>query len=272
MISNMADTGGWAAPLDEPQLRANRADIHAPDAIFVGDQESPAAVCGRRSSAMALSRDDEMRLDWEPQAICNQSVASSGVLHQFVQKEVASAYIAAADFSNQTTRGKSNSQLYPKSRLGAQLSLVSQLISSGSQARVFYTVQNGYDTHAAQLYVHADLLREFSDAVSAFLNDLKRQNLDDRVVVLAFSEFGRRIRENDSQGTDHGTVGPVFLAGSPVRGGLYGAAADLSNLDQGDLRVQIDFRQVYATILDAWLGVASKGILGGDFEKLSLVA
>ncbi len=86
----------------------------------------------------------------------------------------------------------------------------------------------------------------------------------------SLSEFGRRVKENDSLGTDHGTAGPVFLAGSPVRGGLVGDAPDLSDLEAGDLKMQTDFRQVYATILDEWLGVDSKAVLGGTFDTLSL--
>ena len=150
--------------------------------------------------------------------------------------------------------------------------MVSQLLKSGSPARVYYTIQSGYDTHSTQLYAHAQLLGEFSSALKAFLDDLKAARLDDRVVVLAFSEFGRRVAENDSQGTDHGAAGPVFLAGSPVRGGLVGAPPDLVNLDSGDLRMQIDFRSVYAALLDNWLSVDSKEILGGSFDKPAILS
>ena len=94
--------------------------------------------------------------------------------------------------------------------------------SKRAPSRVYYTIQSGYDTHSTQLYAHARLLGEFAGAIKAFLDDLAANGLDDRVFVLAFSEFGRRVAENDSQGTDHGTAGPVFLAGSPVQGGLVG--------------------------------------------------
>jgi len=104
------------------------------------------------------------------------------------------------------------------------------------------------------------------------LDDLKRAQLDDRIVVLAFSEFGRRVKENDSQGTDHGTAGPVFLAGSPVDGGLLGNRPDLSDLDKGDLKVQFDFRQVYATLLDRWFELEPKQVLGASFETLPLLS
>jgi uncharacterized protein (DUF1501 family) len=107
--------------------------------------------------------------------------------------------------------------------------------------------------------------------MKAFLNDLKRAGLDDRVVVLAFSEFGRRVAENDSQGTDHGTAGPVFVAGQPVKAGLIGAAPNLADLQDGDLKTQHDFRQVYATLLDDWLGVSSGEVLGAKFERLQIL-
>ena len=96
--------------------------------------------------------------------------------------------------------------------------------------------------------------------------------MEDRVVVLAFSEFGRRVKENDSEGTDHGTAGPVFLAGKPVRGGLLGEAPDLSDLDAGDLKSTCDFRQVYATLLQDWLATPASKILGAEFDRLPLLA
>ena len=104
------------------------------------------------------------------------------------------------------------------------------------------------------------------------MDDLKASGLDDRVLVMTFSEFGRRIAENDSQGTDHGTAGPVFLAGKPIKGGLIGNAPDLSDLVDGDLKVQHDFRSVYATILKQWLDVDPVSVLGDDFKPLPFLA
>src|SRR5262249_56854456 len=113
------------------------------------------------------------------------------------------------------------------------------------------------DTHSAQLFTHANLLFELSGALKAFLDDLTAAKLADGVVVLLFSEFGRTVSENGSAGTDHGTSGPVFLAGAGVKGGLVGATPSLLDLDpeHGDLRRSLDFRQVYATVLDGWLGL-----------------
>jgi uncharacterized protein (DUF1501 family) len=151
-----------------------------------------------------------------------------------------------------------------------RLDLVARSIKAGSSARVYYALQSGYDTHAGQLPNHARLLGDFSGAVRAFLDDLSAARLDDLVVLMAFSEFGRRPRENGSLGTDHGTAGPLFLAGRPVRGGLVGATPRLGELVDGDLKWSIDFRSAYATILDGWGDISAETVLGGRFGRLPL--
>ena len=156
----------------------------------------------------------------------------------------------SANLTRQTDSAKSG---YPETKLATKLQLVSKLLKLGGGTRIYYVSQSGYDTHAAQLYTHSQLLHELAGALKAFLNDLKASKLDERIVVLAFSEFGRRVEENGSAGTDHGAAAPVFLAGSPVRGGLTGQHPSLTDLDQGDLKMAIDFRQVYATLLAQWL-------------------
>ena len=131
-------------------------------------------------------------------------------------------------------------------------------------------MQGGYDTHAVQLPTHANLLRELSGGLLAFLDDLQAAGLAERVGVLAFSEFGRRVEENGSLGTDHGTAGPVFLAGPAVNAGLIGTMPNLAELENGDPKMTTDFRQVYATVLSDWLGVPSAEVLGSTFEPLPL--
>ncbi len=136
--------------------------------------------------------------------------------------------------------------------------------------RVFYVSQGGYDTHSDQLNDHSRLLREFSVSLSAFMKDMKESKLDDRVMVLAFSEFGRRVAENGSHGTDHETAGPVFIAGPSANNGLQGTYPSLTDLDEGDLKMTVDFRQVYASILQTWLNVSPAPILNGSFEPISI--
>src|SRR5262245_51176299 len=143
------------------------------------------------------------------------------------------------------------------------------MLKAGSAARVYYTAQGGYDTHAAQPFAHSGLLNEFAGAVAAFLADLGAAKLADRVAVLAFSEFGRTIKENDSGGTDHGTAGGVFLAGAGVKGGVCGTQPSLTELEQGEPKMTTDFRRVYAAVLSDWLGLPVAG-LGGTFEPAKL--
>src|SRR5262249_16833035 len=130
----------------------------------------------------------------------------------------------------------------------------------------------GYDTHSGQFPTHAALLGEWAGALRAFLDDLGAAGLAERVAVLSFSEFGRTVKENGSAGTDHGTAGPVFLAGPRVKPGLHGTQPSLLDLDpvHGDLRVTLDFRRVYAAVLEDWLGLPAQAALGGNYERLPL--
>ena len=167
-------------------------------------------------------------------------------------------------------RSSKKDAVYPDTALAQKLALIAQLLKGGFAARVYYTAQSGYDTHAGQGPMHASLLAELSGALLAFLDDLHRAKLADRVAVLCFSEFGRRVAENGSAGTDHGTAAPVFLAGPGVNSGLLGATPSLSDLEDGDIKMAIDFRRVYASVLEEWLKVPSRAALGGEFEPLSL--
>ena len=160
---------------------------------------------------------------------------------------------------------------YPDSGLANQLQMISKLISASFATRVYYAFQGGFDTHANQLGTHARLMRDVAGSVRAFQEDLRAHKLGDRVVILAFSEFGRRVSENGSQGTDHGAAAPMFLFGDKIKGGIHGNPPDLKNLLDGDVRHQVDFRQVYASVLDDWLGVRADGVLKRKFDKLVVV-
>jgi uncharacterized protein (DUF1501 family) len=167
-------------------------------------------------------------------------------------------------------RIKDTGAKYPATGLAGRLREIARLIKGGVATRVFYTSQGSYDTHFVQLSLHANLLAELSGALKAFLDDLAVAELADRVLVLCFSEFGRRVQENGSQGTDHGTAGPVFLAGPKVQAGLLGEAPKLLDLQDGDLKMTVDFRRVYAGVLRDWLGLPARAALGGDFDPLPL--
>jgi uncharacterized protein (DUF1501 family) len=160
---------------------------------------------------------------------------------------------------------------YPNSRFGSSLRLVAQMIAGNLPTKVYYAHMTGFDTHATQRGAHENLLREMADGVEAFYRDLEAQGNADRVLVLAFSEFGRRVAENGSAGTDHGTAAPMFVFGKKIKGGLYGQQPSLTDLTDGDLRHAIDFRSVYATVLDKWLGADPAKILGSSFDRVAFI-
>jgi uncharacterized protein (DUF1501 family) len=160
---------------------------------------------------------------------------------------------------------------YPNSALANHLKLAAQLIDGGLGARLFYVALDGFDTHAGQAQAHANLLREVSDAMTAFYRDMAARGHRDRILMMTFSEFGRRARENGSRGTDHGAAAPMILVGGRVRAGVVGAHPSLSDLEAGNLRFHTDFRQVYAAILDRWLGVSSRQVLERDFRQVDIL-
>ncbi len=151
------------------------------------------------------------------------------------------------------------------------LNLVARLIKQGFGTRVFYVAIDGFDTHASQAERHSALLQEVSGAIGTFFQTLKEGEHDKKVLLLTFSEFGRRVKENGSRGTDHGAASCLFVAGPAIKGGPVGDHPKLSDLDSGDLRHAIDFRRVYATLLDQWLGVDSRAVLNGQFAHLPLL-
>lgn len=160
---------------------------------------------------------------------------------------------------------------YPKNRLASSLQLVGQLIAGGLKTRVFYVNQGGYDTHADQKNTHDRLMAELATSLSAFCEDLKKQGNFNRVLVLTFSEFGRRLKENASGGTDHGAAGPMFVLGGAVKPGIFGTYPSLTDLQDGDLKYSTDFRSVYATVLKNWLQTDPVAILKRDFPLLPIV-
>lgn len=158
---------------------------------------------------------------------------------------------------------------YPRTQLGRQLAMVGAMIRAGLPTRVYYVSHGGFDTHSGQGGAngrHAQLLQQFSQAIAAFYDDLREQQNDGRVLTMSFSEFGRRVAQNASGGTDHGTAAPMFLFGPMVQPGLLGAPPSLTDLDNGDLKYTTDFRSVYAGILANWMLADPMAILDGNFR------
>jgi uncharacterized protein (DUF1501 family) len=157
---------------------------------------------------------------------------------------------------------------YAPNSLPMQLQLVANLIITGFGTRIFYVMIDGFDTHSQQADGHRKLLAQLSDGIANLFNTLKNGGHDKRVLVMTFSEFGRRVQENGSKGTDHGAASCLFVTGPALKGGVVGAHPSLKDLDSGDLKYGVDFRRVYATLLDCWLHCDSKAVLGGKFEHL----
>jgi uncharacterized protein (DUF1501 family) len=179
--------------------------------------------------------------------------------------------ILAGDEIRKVAGHLSDSSTYPRDPFSLKLRLVSELISAGAPTRVYYVGLGGFDTHAAQEGRHDRLLEQLGQGLDAFVKDLTQKGLLDRVLVMTFSEFGRRVAENASGGTDHGAAAPMLLIGSAVKPGIHGQHPSLTDLDQGDLKFQVDFRGVYATVLEQWMGVASQPILGDRFSGVEIL-
>jgi len=159
---------------------------------------------------------------------------------------------------------------YPQDEFGNSLRAAAALIDARIGTRVISVELGGFDTHNAQRSQHDDRMRRLDAGLGAFLEDVGASTAGQDVVVVAFSEFGRRVEENGSGGTDHGVAGPMFVAGAKVKGGLYGRHPSLSDLVDGDLAMTTDFRSVYGTLI-AWLGIDSAKILGASYPKLAIV-
>ena len=194
----------------------------------------------------------------------------AGDTMDFLRRTALGAEVSSDKILEITRRTKSSVD-YPASQLGNSLNLVSRLIAGGLPTRVYYVSLGGFDTHANQLPSHERLMTDLNAALSSFVKDLKSQGNFERVLLLSFSEFGRRVQENGSGGTDHGAAAPLFILGGGVKPGLYGTYPSLTDLHDGDLKFSTDFRSVYATALEKWLGAPSEMVLGRKFPLLPFV-
>ncbi|MEP4077425.1 DUF1501 domain-containing protein [Haloferula sp.] len=160
---------------------------------------------------------------------------------------------------------------YGTTPIARSLSMVARMVAGGMPTRVYYVSHGGFDTHNQQTNSHDRLLGQLDEALKSFFADLKEQGNADRVTLMTFSEFGRRVKENNSAGTDHGQASCLFVAGAPVKGGIYGKQPSLTDLSKGDLKHGIDFRSVYATVLEDWMKTKSAPILKGSYDTLGFM-
>lgn len=168
--------------------------------------------------------------------------------------------------------GYTTKATYPATPLGRSLALAAQMVGSRLGTRVLYIQHGSFDTHTFQPQTQDRLLADFANSIAAFYADLAAHGNDKRVMTMTFSEFGRRVGENASHGTDHGTAAPLFMIGGNIKGGLYGTHPSLDDLDNGDLKYGTDFRSVYATVLEKWLDRPSNAIVRGRFPTLGVLA
>lgn len=190
---------------------------------------------------------------------------SSFILRTACEAQIASAKVRKAVARHSKTK-------FPHGRLSSQLQKVASMITAQLPTRIYYVAMGGFDTHAGETGRHSRLMGQFSKAIQAFYAELKATGHDQRVVTLAFSEFGRRVHENASGGTDHGTAAPMFVFGKPVQSGLLGTHSSLTDLDHNrDLKFTLDFRSLYADILDNWLKLNSQAALGKSFAHAHIV-
>jgi uncharacterized protein (DUF1501 family) len=241
------------------------ADLHGSlQLCHVGEGVVPHAVLRRKGTTSSIRNLTDFQLN--PGALLAKAGAADNSLLQEIGKRTES--------TRELVKSLEMVSAHASTAAGAleeRLGTIRALIEADTSFRLYYTALDGFDTHVSQRFTHQELLSTASSAVSGFLDSLRKSKLDERVVVLLFSEFGRRVRENGQGGTDHGTAAPVILVGKSVKGGLIGPAPDLKNLDLGDLRFTIDFRDVYATLLRHWLRIDPKPILGNRDETLELL-
>jgi uncharacterized protein (DUF1501 family) len=268
--------------------------------VAVGDQ-APQAFSAKTPTGVTLSRPEQFRWKASPNADgkpisdeenfyrqligeTDQSAPEEGnsiaalpgktqtnlSTEDFLRRTALDAQISSDKILAIARKYKSNMP-YPPTPLGASFNLIARMISGGLPTRVYYASLGGFDTHAGQINSHERLMGTLNDAIAAFVADLKQQGNFERVLLMTFSEFGRRVAENANSGTDHGAAAPMFLIGGAIKTGLMGRHPSLIDLDNGDLKFGTDFRCVYASILEQWLRAPSQLVLGKKFATLPIV-
>jgi uncharacterized protein (DUF1501 family) len=284
--SDRADASGWIGRyLDNacsgPDLPAFTTD-NTPDAIHIG-AEVPQAFSGtlpHNTFGLTLgtraSREDAALLE----RLASRPAASLGGLpgqdhdgaanHSFLRATLMDSLVAEKRIQKIIEANRPEAT-YPAGNFSQSLRNVAGLVAAGLSTRVYFVTLGGFDTHAGQLNAHQNLLRQLSEGLAAFQKDLTARGLDDQVLTMTFSEFGRRPNENESGGTDHGTAAPLFVMGRQIKGALHGTSPSLKLEKNADLTFTTDFRSVYATILDQWLETPADTILGAKHPRLGFL-
>jgi uncharacterized protein (DUF1501 family) len=270
-------TAGWIGRgLDSRLEDASRTPD--PGALHLGDEVQPLALLAREVPSPSIRSLDQFKLDLGGNAQLRQSIESAVAvsrddasdLLRFVQTRTTSA-LEVSRRIEAAAKDYKTSVAYPQTGLAGKLKQAAQLIDAGLSTRVYYVALDGFDTHSQQAGAHAGLLSQLGDALAAFAEDLGTHGHLDRVATLIFSEFGRRLEENASQGTDHGAAAPVFLVGNKVKPGLVGKHPSTTDLEDGDVKFAIDFRTIYSALLSQWLNWPAAAILGAEYKPAEVL-
>ncbi len=268
---------GW---LGRAADSAHGGDEVAPSAMFVGDIAPPFALNAERAFAPTITAADELALrTFEGARLVPPDApgGAGGGLRDFVARAAAAACAGSERVQAVLRASRSGPTVeYPQCDVGRALATVAQLIRAELGVRVFFTalggeLPGGFDNHAIQAENHAALLRQLSASVAAFAGDLARDKLLGRVLLMTVSEFGRTVGENGRHGTGHASAAPMFLMGGATAGGLVGPHPSLTELEKGGPKHHTDFRRVYATVLDEWLGYDSVAALGAKYEHVAVL-
>jgi uncharacterized protein (DUF1501 family) len=267
---NRTDSG-WLGRIFEKEFldQSDSAGLH------LGAESLPLALVGRGVQVPSIREVEQMKFKSssveQSMEEMNHEAAkedNSGDLIGFLSASTDIAVRASQRISGALANSSDDSE-FPESQLAEKLQVISRLILAGLKTRVYYVTLDGFDTHANQLAAHQGLLRQWSEALAAFHKRLERAGESERVLVMTFSEFGRRLKENASEGTDHGAAAPMFLSGPKLPQLQVGSIPSLVDLDDGDLKHHTDFRQVYASVIENWLGQSSEYALAGKHEPIS---
>lgn len=214
-----------------------------------------------------FSPNDRPAVEKAWRAMAGEEKGGDGETLQIARGTMRQALSSAAELRDVLAKAATSIN-YPQGGFSQNLKLAAQVIGAGLPVQIVSLTLGGFDTHSNQKAGHAQLWQSIDDGVAAFFDDLKQRGRADDVLVMFYSEFGRRVAENGSAGTDHGAAGPSFIFGNSIHGGVHGVQPSLAKLADGDVEFTTDFRRIYSTLLDQWLAVDSQKILGGRFEPL----
>ncbi len=263
--ASTAPQGRWTGWLGRTLDRAKGLDIPA---LHLDPGPLSLALVGERVVVPSIADAQRFVVRGNKELLASVADrARTGDALEYVRRSARQAYKTAARVET-ALKGGTGADAYPKTDLGRRLYQVARLIEAGFGARVYAVRLSGFDTHSRQKDAHAQLLKMLGDALGTFQKDLTARNLSKRVLTVTYSEFGRRVKENRSLGTDHGTAAPMFVMGSEIKGGLHGDHPSLTLLERGDLKHHTDFRSAYATVLERWLKTDSKAVLGQAYTPI----